>query len=612
MELLNTLNHEYIALHARKEDAFWANKMGLKDYQPGSFEKLEIELKTWMTSPRYIEPIKQALAESDLPDDVRVGLEGWRHFFKVNVMSDVKAQALAKELIEMEGKLGAARAAIKLGYTAPETGEFVPSSNGAMSLLITTAKDEALRKAAWEGLKAIGPYILKHGFLEVVKKRNELAKTLGYEDYYDYKVQITEGFSKQTLFKILDDLELNTRAAVQVSIDQAAKDKGEAVRKPWNFGYFTSGDTTIKTDPYLSFASAVPRWGKSFAAMGIEFSGATLNLDLVNRQGKEENGFMHGPYPAWVDQGRHRPARINFTANAIPGAVGSGVNALHTLFHEGGHAAHFANIRMPAPCFSQEFAPTSVAFAETQSMFLESVVNDPDWLSRYAFNAEGKPMPIALIKELQSDAYRFRAKFMRSMLGVSYSEKALYEMSDAELTPENVTAVIAAIEQRMHCQEAAPRPILSIPHILSGEASAYYHGYILAEMAVYQTRDYFLKKYGHITDNPEVGPELRESYWRLGNRKSFLDFVADLTGEPFSAKATIELVNKPMEDVLKGVETSIKAIQTVPVWTKPVTLHANVAMVHGNQTIASTADHDFLTLCLHYETWLREMEPKAS
>lgn len=34
--------------------------------------------------------------------------------------------------------------------------------------------------------------------------------------------------------------------------------------------------------------------------------------------------------------------------------------------HEGGHAAHLANVDQPSPLFSQERAPTSVAYAENQ------------------------------------------------------------------------------------------------------------------------------------------------------------------------------------------------------------------------------------------------------
>lgn len=141
-------------------------------------------------------------------------------------------------------------------------------------------------------------------------------------------------------------------------------------------------------------------------------------------------------------------SRANFTSLATPDAVGSGKTALVTLLHEGGHAAHFANITQYSPLFSQvggsgsmgvcrcesgvsrgvwvgrrscgcnkgydgwryctilpglcapllpptylqwvasalaqERAPTSVAYAENQSMFLDSLAGDADWLGRYA------------------------------------------------------------------------------------------------------------------------------------------------------------------------------------------------------------------------------------
>jgi len=46
-----------------------------------------------------------------------------------------------------------------------------------------------------------------------------------------------------------------------------------------------------------------------------------------------------------------------------------------------------------APCFAQEFAPTSVWFAETQSMFLDSLLGDADFILRYAKNDSGDAIP---------------------------------------------------------------------------------------------------------------------------------------------------------------------------------------------------------------------------
>jgi hypothetical protein len=50
----------------------------------------------------------------------------------------------------------------------------------------------------------------------------------------------------------------------------------------------------------------------------------------------------------------------------------------------------------------------------------------------------------------------------------------------------------------------SPRPLLSVPHILADESSCYYHGYVLAEMSVHQTRDHFIEKLGAIVDNAQV------------------------------------------------------------------------------------------------------------
>ncbi len=58
---------------------------------------------------------------------------------------------------------------------------------------------------------------------------------------------------------------------------------------------------------------------------------------------------------------------------------------------EGGHAAHFANIDQHSPFFSQERAPTSVAYAENQSMFLDSLIADGEWLARYARDRSVSP-----------------------------------------------------------------------------------------------------------------------------------------------------------------------------------------------------------------------------
>ena len=47
----------------------------------------------------------------------------------------------------------------------------------------------------------------------------------------------------------------------------------------------------------------------------------------------------------------------------------------------------------------QERAPTSVAYAENQSMFLDSLCDDAAWLGRYAKSRNGEVMPFELMEQ---------------------------------------------------------------------------------------------------------------------------------------------------------------------------------------------------------------------
>jgi Zn-dependent oligopeptidase len=321
---------------------------------------------------------------------------------------------------------------------------------------------------------------------------------------------------------------------------------------------------------------------------------------------------MHGPAPAFFDRGEWQAARINFTANAVPGAVGSGARATNTFFHEGGHAAHFSNILQDAPCFSQEFAPTSIAYAETQSMFMDSLLGDADWRTRYARNRDGEPMPLSLIEEAIRELHPFRAWGIRAMLTVPFAERALYEIPDAELTPARVLETFREIERDLQGLSAGVRPVLAVPHLLAGESSAYYHAYILAEMAVYQTREFFLARDGHLVDNPKIGPDLATHYWAPGNSVPFHETLRNLTGEGLSADALVAECNLPAEKACARARDKVARLAEIPPFEGEVDLDATVCVVHGHEQVASTATGSFEEAADAFARWVTDLEAAAS
>ena len=625
---VNEFNDKYEKKHEAFEQQFWGTKMALKDtsdvtYSAENLSKTKKDMEDLLSDPTVLEKavsLHTALLAMN-PTTASSGSKQDDQLLKIlsiivrtcncYTMSPI-AKGFREKCSHYESQLEVARNQMKLGYTTTTTSgtsTFTEASSVALRNLLRTSPDEAIRQSAYDGLRSIGTFVLQNGFIEIIQLRNQLAKALGFLDYYDYKVTNAEGFGKLKLFEMLDGLEQGTRSIMEIGRKELIARHGEDVLKPWNTGYKMAGSIIVKMDPYFPFSKSVEQYVRSYAALNIRYEGATMNLDLLDRKNKYSNGFCHWPKPAWIkSDGTWQPAVTNFTSLADPKAIGSGLTALQTLMHEAGHAAHFANIKQPSPLFSQERAPTSVAYAENQSMFLDSLVGDAAWRARYALDKNGTPIPFDIIEEEIRAVHPFSVFQLRAMLAVSYFEKALYELPEEEVTVENVQALADRMELEIQGGFSG-RPLLSVPHLVSDEASCYYHGYTLAEMSVHQTRAYFKNKYGYIVDNPNVGPELTKAYWESGNSRPFLDLVRDLTGKDLSGSDWIESLNELVEDKVvrerneydNAIENSSKSSMD-----DTIDLNMTVKFVDGDEIIAdsSLVNGGILEACKQFEAFV--------
>jgi hypothetical protein len=614
-EVLDDLAQRYVRLHRAKEDSFWITRMGLADDVKAAghaAQQAEQAYNNFLQDPARLAELRELeRGAGSAPEDARRVLRGWIAMFGARVVESPEGRALSDEIVEMEGELARQRRSMPLGYVDPRTRKHVPASSVKLSLMLSSEPDEGLRKAAFEGLASIEGFVLDHGFLEIVKKRNRLARLLGYEDYYDFRVQLVERMSKRRLFSLLDELVERTQTLVEAELARCSATLGDAALEPWNFRYYKSGKRVARLDRYVRLAPALERWMRTFQGLGVRFRGATLTLDLIDRQGKYENGFMHGPGVAFFDRGTWRPAAINFTANAVVGQRGAGITATQTLFHEGGHAAHFSNILEAAPCFAQEFAPTSVAYAETQSMFMDSLVSDPDWLWRYARDDNGAPPSAELLAETLREDQLFPAWDVRALVTVPFAERALYELSDDELSPARVLEVFRAVEQRLQGLRRAVRPVLTVPHLLSGESSAYYHGYVLAEFAVQQTRRHFLQRDGYLADNPRIGPELGRHYWAPGNAATFDETLVRLTGAPLGIEALLQRVSRTPEQAVAEGLACLERAQRRGAADSALDLDAQIRIVHGHERVTSTRERGYEGAARDFSDWVKGLEQQA-
>ncbi|WKZ91263.1 M3 family metallopeptidase [Chimaeribacter arupi] len=596
-EYFNALNHEYLAVHQAKEELFWQNYMGTgAEDVAEKFAAAESAYKRFIANPARLGELRALIAQTEQQpagDDRAAllhGLRGWQRFFESNAIEDPAAQALMDEIIQAESALYSRRKTLRLTHqTAP--GQEAEASLGELLTNQATHDDETCRRSSQQALRGLEQWLLVNGLPELVTLRNRFARRMGFRNYFDYKVNLTERMTPEALFAILDRFEQETREANARSLQQLAANKGPDALEALNIRYASAGDVTRQLDPYFPFSQSLQRWVESFKRLHIGFRGAQMQLDLLVRRGKYENGFMHGPVPAFYDRGTWVPARLNFTSLAQPDQVGSGASGLNTLFHEGGHAAHFANITQNAPCFSQEFAPTSMAYAETQSMFCDSLLDDADWLKRYALDDNGEPVPDALIRAGIEARQPMRAFNERHILLVPYFEWSLYQMAEADLTPAAITQLARETEQRILGVDS-PRPTLAIPHLLSMESACSYQGYLLAMMAVEQTRHFFLQRDGYLTDNPAIGPDLAAHYWQPGNSVSHNDTLLSLTGEGFNPDYLAQACNQTAEQAWQQAQVTIVSAATRPQPAADFDLEAAIRIVDGERVIADNREGD--------------------
>ena len=140
---------------------------------------------------------------------------------------------------------------------------------------------------------------------------------------------------------------------------------------------------------------------------------------------------------------------------------------------------------------------------------------------------------------------------------------------------------------------------MAIPHLLADKAACSYQGYLLALMAVYQTRAYFTGKFGYLTDNPEIGPLMAKHYWSKGNNINHNSTLLSLTGEGFNAKYLADTCNMTAEQAWELEQNKIAALSTRE-RAPAASLNTSITVVDGSMFLATNETSD-RQMCVQFE-----------
>ncbi len=594
---LKQVNAEYLKLHRNYEKLFWSSYMGDHSVDAKKDKALN-QLDKFRSGG---EQFNQARDLYNLTQNkkLKARLQNWLDFFEQYQLPE--AGRLVREKINiLESKILLKRTSRKTGYLDPKTKAFTVTSELKIRTMMRTEADENIRKACFEALEKLAVDCVEE-YVELVKLRNEFAINLGFTDFYDYKLRKIDQMTKSELFSLFDEVTDKTKSMF-TQIRQLEKEV-KGLRKPWNFSYLMSGDFTKEEDRYFQFDQSIMRWGKSFAALGIDFKQGKLQLDLLDREGKWNNGFCHWPDLVHFEKGKRVAGTANFTCNVVAGQIGSGVLGYNTLFHEGGHAAHFLNCEQKDVCFNHEYAPMTASWAETQSMFIDTMFSSIEWKSRYAQDVEGNFYPFELFAKKVHKLNILKPSRILSLIAVVNFEREIYELKNP--TVETVKEIAKNNYHKYYDMSETSLSILNVPHIYAWQSACAYHGYGLAEIALNQWREYFYKKYGYIVDNPQVGKEMKK-VWQLGSSLSFSDCMKLATGKKLSSQALIKELALSPEKAISLAKNRLKKMEAVKPYNKTINLKAEIKMVHGKKLITDNKK-GFVEMAEKYGAWVREM-----
>jgi len=401
------------------------------------------------------------------------------------------------------------------------------SANEIREVLINST-DQELRKKVWYASKEVGKVVEKD-LLELVRKRNEAARLLGYDNHYQMNFALQE-LNQQEVFSVFRDLidqsdnayrsmkkELDERLAIKFGISPSDI-------RPWHYvdPFFQEAPTSDKTnlDPFFSGKDILQITTDTFKSMGIEISDLYEKSDLFPRDKKNPTAFC-------TDMDRAGDVRVlcNLEDDSY---------WMETNLHEFGHAAYFKYVDPELPFILRTSSHTLTT--EAIAMMFGKMGKDPRWLRQFLKMDEG------MLQELTPELAKLQQLSMliaaRWIITFVFFEKELYENPDQDLN--SLWWKIVSEVQLVTPPDRVDQPDWAAK-IHFTLAPVYYQNYLLGELMAAQ-----LIRYIENSISPEIftkatGDMLLNQYFKPGALYNWNDKIRRITGEKLNPTHFCEL-----------------------------------------------------------------------
>ncbi len=470
-----------------------------------SYEKVQDEMTKLFSDKQTYEKFL-SINKNKLPAHEQKQLKNLLKAFDERLNSGELFKALEKKENEIAQKYNS--------YIAKIDGKEI--SKPELSKILQTEIASDLREKAYDAVVKGGDLIAED-LVELVKMRNEFAKTKSFDNFFDYRLK--EEFD--TDIKFLDELinqvysgaKNKIETAQQKTYNELKQIYGTEKLEGYHYGLLTDSNPEKEVNKILENYNIESICKNAYKGMGYDIEAliknGNLTTDLYPRKGKNTHGFAF-----CIKAGQDARILANLRNDS---------RSIDTLNHELGHCIYDLGLSEELPFIDRE--PASSAFTEAIAMMMgdlhkkENILNDiipSDILTRYK-------------NSLKDDEANFISK---SLLIIGF-ERELYKNPT-----QNPAKLWADLRLKYRNQDFAQNnEWATIPHYLSHPA--YYQNYFRAALIKAQIYSHLNKTLGNITENTKTAKYLKDNIFSKGATIEEYDLVKHLTGRNFSAEAYI-------------------------------------------------------------------------
>jgi len=398
-----------------------------------------------------------------------------------------------------------------------------PRSDNDLATVLMTETDSERLRAAWEASKQIGEKVADK-VIALARLRNDAAQRAGYANHYAKNLRLNE-IDEDRLFQTLDELDRLTSEPfrlVKAELDAILAERYQvpvSALRPWHYHdpFFQRPPRVgaVNVDRFLAGRSLEEIAIRGYDGIGMDVRDTLARSDLYARPNKYQHAFC-------TDIDRKGDVRVMCSLE-------SDERWMETLLHELGHAVYDTYLDSTLPFLLRR--PAHTLSTEAIAMLMGRLALNPEWLVEVA----GAPAD-----EVAEVAPHLRARqrlgmliFVRWVLVVTNFERALYANPERDLNTlwwdlVERYQMLTRPEGRQAPDWAAKIHLALYP--------VYYQNYMLGELMASQLNRAIGQRYGRLINTSAAGEFLRTELFRRGARADWDTTLAQVTGEPLSAR----------------------------------------------------------------------------